>query len=100
MKDAAALAEVLAEARRCGEDIGSTVVLDRYARWRRMDRAAFALATDFFVRAYGSDTPLLKLARNAVTGAMNRMAPVKRFMMLEAAGFAGDTPRLLRGEAL
>ena len=100
MKDAAALAEVLADARRCGEDIGSAVVLDRYARWRRMDRAAFAWATDFFVRAYGSDTPLLKLARNAVTGAMNRMAPVKRFMMLEAAGFAGDTPRLLRGEAL
>ncbi len=100
MKDAAALAEVLADAKRCGEDIGSTVVLDRYARWRRMDRAAFALATDFFVRAYGSDTPLLKVARNAVTGAMNRLAPVKRFMMLEAAGFAGDTPRLLRGEAL
>ncbi len=100
MKDAAALAEVLADAKRCGEDIGSTIVLDRYARWRRMDRAAFALATDFFVRAYGSDTPPLKLARDAVTGVMNRMAPVKRLMMLEAAGFAGDTPRLLRGEAL
>ncbi len=100
LKDVAALAEVLVEARRRGEDIGSSLVLDRYARWRQLDRAAFALATDFFVRAYGSDTLLLKLARNAVTGEMNRLAPVKRFMMMEAAGLAGDTPRLLRGEAL
>ena len=100
LKDAAALAEVLVEARRRGEDIGGAGVLDRYARWRRLDRAAFALATDFFVRAYGSDAPLLRIARNAVTGAMNRLDPVKRFMMLEAGGFAGDTPKLMRGEAL
>ena len=100
LKDAAALAEVLVEARRRGEDIGGAGVLDRYARWRRLDRAAFALATEFFVRAYGSDTPLLRAARTAVTGAMNRLEPVKRFMMLEAGGFAGDTPRLMRGEAL
>ncbi len=100
LKDVAALAEVLVDARRRGEDIGSSLVLERYARWRRLDRAAFAWATDFFVRAYGSDTPWLRFARGAVTGAMNRLAPVKRLMMLEAGGFAGDTPRLLRGEAL
>ena len=100
LKDVAALAEVLTDASRRGEDIGGAGVLERYARWRRLDRAAFALATEFFVRAYGSDTPLLRVARTAVTGAMNRSNPVKRFMMLEAGGFAGDTPRLLRGEAL
>ena len=100
LKDVGALAEVLSEAKRRGEDIGGAGVLDRYARWRRFDRAAFALATDFFVRAYGSDTPLLRVARNAVTGAMNRLDPLKRLMMLEAGGFAGDTPRLLRAEAL
>ena len=100
LKDVGALAEVLSEAKRRGEDIGAAAVLERYARWRRLDRAAFALATDFFVRAYGSDTPLLRVARNAVTGAMNRLDPLKRFMMLEAGGFAGDTPRLMRGQAL
>ena len=100
LKDVAALAEVLTDASRRGEDIGGAGVLDRYARWRRLDRAAFALATEFFVRAYGSDTPLLRIARNAVTGAMNRSDPVKRFMMLEAGGFAGDVPRLMRGQAL
>ena len=35
-----------------------------------------------------------------MTGAMNRSDPVKRFMMLEAGGFAGDVPRLMRGQAL
>ena len=100
LKDVAALAEVLAEAKRRGEDIGGAGVLDRYARWRRLDRAAFALATDFFVRAYGSDFAPLRLARNAVTGAMNRLNPVKRLMMTEAGGFAGDMPKLLRAEAL
>ena len=84
LKDVAALAEVLTQAKRRGEDIGGAGVLDRYARWRRFDRAAFALATDFFVRAYGSDFAPLRIARNAVTGAMNRLDPLKRTMMLEA----------------
>ena len=100
LKDAAALAEVLAAARRRGEDIGSPGVLDRYAAWRRLDRAAFAWATEFFVRVYGSNTPLLRLARTAVTGAMNRSAGVKRAMMLEAGGLTGEPPRLMRGEPI
>ena len=100
LKDAAALAEVLADARRRGEDIGSPGVLERYARWRRLDRAAFAWATEFFVRVYDSNTPLLRAARTRVTGAMNRFIPLKRLMMLEAGGLTGDTPKLMRGEAL
>jgi 2-octaprenyl-6-methoxyphenol hydroxylase len=100
LKDAAALAEVLADAKAVGEDLGGEVTLARYARWRRLDRAAFALATDFFVRAYGSDTAPLRLLRSGVTGVMNRSRLVKRTMMLEAAGALGDPPKLLRGLAL
>lgn len=97
LKDAAALAEVLAEAKQVGEDLGGEGVLDRYARWRRLDRSAFALATDVFARAYGSNAAPLRLLRGAVTGAMQRSRPVKRLMMLEAAGALGDPPKLLRG---
>jgi 2-octaprenyl-6-methoxyphenol hydroxylase len=100
LKDVAALAEVLSEAHRRGEDIGGAAVLDRYARWRRVDRAAFMAATDFFVRAYGWSNPLFGVVRRTVTGAMERLPPVKRAMMMEAAGLAGEPPRLLRGEAL
>ncbi len=99
-KDVAALAEVVVDAQRLGEDIGSGLVLERYARWRRFDCAAFAVATDGFVRAYGSDTPLLKAVRGAVVGAMNRSQGLKRAMMLNAGGLLGDVPKLLRGQTL
>ena len=99
-KDAAALAEVVADAARLGEDVGAGQVLARYARWRRFDSTAFAAATDGFVRAYGSDFPLLKAARGAVVAAMNRSRPLKRAMILNACGLLGDPPRLLRGMPL
>jgi 2-octaprenyl-6-methoxyphenol hydroxylase len=58
------------------------------------------VATDGFVRAYGSDTPLLKAVRGAVVGAMNRSQGLKRAMMLNAGGLLGDVPKLLRGQTL
>ncbi|HEY5289806.1 MAG TPA: FAD-dependent monooxygenase, partial [Caulobacteraceae bacterium] len=50
LKDCAALAEVLVEAVRVGEDIGAPTVLARYERWRRADNIAVAAATDVFNR--------------------------------------------------
>ena len=40
LRDIAALAQVLTEARQRGEDIGSSLVLDRYQEWRRFDTAS------------------------------------------------------------
>ncbi len=100
LKDAAALAEVLAEAMRLGEDIGSAVVLERYARWRRLDNIAVSLACDGFNRLFSNDNPALRLARGAGLSLVNRIGPARRFFMHEAGGALGDLPRLLRGEAL
>ncbi len=100
LKDAAALAEVLSEAARLGEDIGSLSVLERYARWRRVDTVSNALAFDAFVRIYSNDNPLLRLARGAGMALINRIGPARRFFMQEAGGAVGDLPRLLRGESL
>ena len=100
LKDAAALAQVLVEAARLGEDIGSAAVLERYARWRRLDNLAVALACDGFVRLFSNDNPLLRLARGAGVGLVNRIGPLRRLMMGEAGGAVGDLPKLLRGEAL
>jgi 2-octaprenyl-6-methoxyphenol hydroxylase len=97
LKDAAALAEVLADAARLGEDIGSAAVLERYARWRRFDNAALAAATDVFNRLFSNDNPLVRLARGAGMAAVNRIGPARRFFMQEAGGAVGDLPRLLRG---
>jgi 2-octaprenyl-6-methoxyphenol hydroxylase len=100
LKDAAALAEVLAEATRLGEDIGSAVVLERYARWRRLDNLAVSLACDGFNRLFSNDNPVLRAARGAGLALVNRIGPARRFFMQEAGGALGDLPRLLRGEGL
>jgi len=100
LKDAAALAEVLAEASRLGEDIGSDAVLERYAAWRRFDNVTVAMATDAFVHLFSNDNPLLRAARGLGISVVNRIGPARRFFMAEAGGSVGDLPRLLRGEAL
>jgi 2-octaprenyl-6-methoxyphenol hydroxylase len=100
LKDIAALAEVLVEARRLGEDIGSPLVLERYARWRRFDNVMLAAATDGFTRLFSNDNALLRLARGAGLGAVNALGPARRFFMQEAGGATGELPRLLRGMPL
>jgi 2-octaprenyl-6-methoxyphenol hydroxylase len=100
LKDAAALAEVIVDAARLGEDIGSEAVLERYARWRRLDNIAVSLACDGFNRLFANDNPLLRLGRDAGMALVNRIGPARRFFMQEAGGAVGDLPRLLRGQAL
>ena len=98
LKDAAALAEVLAEAVRLGEDLGAETVLERYARWRRFDNAALAAGFDAFVRLFSTDIAPVRLARDLGMAAVNRIGPLRRAFMHEAGGATGDLPRLLRGE--
>jgi 2-octaprenyl-6-methoxyphenol hydroxylase len=100
LKDAAALAEVIVDAMRVGEDIGSEVVLDRYARWRRFDTVTLAAATDVFNRLFSNDNPVARAVRGAGMAVVNRIGPARRFFMQEAGGAVGDLPRLLRGEPL
>jgi 2-octaprenyl-6-methoxyphenol hydroxylase len=100
LKDVAALAQVLVEAVRLGEDIGDELVLGRYARWRGVDKIGVALASDLFTRLFSNDRPLLRAARGAGMALVNRIGPARRFFMAEAGGAVGDLPRLLRGEAL
>lgn len=100
LKDAAALAETLVEARRLGEDIGSASVLERYVRWRRFDNLAMAAMTDGFDRLFATDNPLVRGVRDAGMAVVNAVPAARRFFMAEAGGSVGDVPRLLRGEAL
>jgi 2-octaprenyl-6-methoxyphenol hydroxylase len=97
LRDVAALAEVMGAARQRGEDAGSAVALARYEEWRRFDTASLALATDTFNRLFSNDNPLLRLARDLGMGAVNRMPPLRRAFIREAAGLSGDLPRLMRG---
>jgi len=97
LRDVAALAQVLSEARGRGEDISSELVLRRYEQWRRFDTAALALTTDLTNRLFSNDNPLLRLVRDVGMGAVNAVPSLRRGLMREAAGLTGDLPKLMRG---
>lgn len=96
-RDIAALCEVLADAKRRGEDIASPLVLERYQQWRRFDNTTLALATDSFNRMFSNDNPLIRVVRDLGMGAINAIPQLRRGFMREAAGLTGDLPRLMRG---
>lgn len=99
-RDVAALAQVLAEAKRRGEDIGNDQVLARYQSWRRFDTAAMAMATDGFNRLFSNDNPLLRGVRGLGMGLINAAPGLKRQFIRQAAGLNGDLPQLLQGRTL
>ncbi|NIA71009.1 UbiH/UbiF/VisC/COQ6 family ubiquinone biosynthesis hydroxylase [Pelagibius litoralis] len=100
LRDVAALAEAVVDARRLGLDIGSATVLQRYQRWRRFDNMALIAATDSLNRLFSTDLPPVRLLRDLGLAAVNRMPPLKRFFMRHAMGLVGDLPRLVKGETL
>lgn len=100
LRDVGALAEVLVEAARRGEDIGAAPVLERYQQWRRFDTATLALATDAFNKLFSNDNPLLRLGRDLGMGLVNSIPALRRGFVREAAGLTGELPRLLRGQAI
>ncbi len=105
LRDVAALAEVLTDAHRLGQDIGAADVLARYQQWRRFDNVALAAATDLLTRLFSNDLRPVALARSFGLGIVNRIGPARRLFMRHAGGalaLGGEKrlPKLLRGEAL
>ncbi|UWR39717.1 FAD-dependent monooxygenase [Phaeobacter inhibens] len=100
LRDVGALAEVLTEAKRRGEDIASPLVLARYQQWRRFDTASLVAATDMFNRLFSSDNPLLRLGRDIGMGVVGAIPGLRQNFIREAAGLTGDLPRLLQGRAI
>jgi 2-octaprenyl-6-methoxyphenol hydroxylase len=99
-RDVAALVEVVSDAVRLGFDPGDAQALERYERWRRFDSVSSAAAFDGLNRLFASDLTLLRAAREAGLGVVDRVPALKRFFVSEAAGVTGELPRLLRGEAV
>ena len=100
LRDAAALAEVVADAARLGLDPGAPDVLERYQRWRRFDTMSMGVATDGLNRLFSNRSDALRLFRDIGLGLVERLPALKRIFIREAAGFTGEVPKLLRGEVL
>jgi len=100
LRDVAALAEAVVDARRLGLDVGDALVLERYQRWRRFDNLVLMAVTDGLNRLFSNDIAPVRLARDLGLAAVNQLPVLKRLFMRHAMGMVGDLPRLVRGERL
>lgn len=95
-KDAAALIDVVCEAREVGLDPGSETVLARYSEWRRFDSAATALFMDVTDRVFSNDNLLLKPLRGLALTAANRFGPLRKALARQASADQKALPSLMR----
>lgn len=100
LRDVGAIAQVLIEAARRGEDIGAPDVLTRYQQWRRFDATALALGMDGVNRLFSNDSSILRAARDTGLAVVNAIPGLRRGFMRQAAGLTGDLPRLLAGQPI
>jgi 2-octaprenyl-6-methoxyphenol hydroxylase len=100
LRDVAALADVLVDARRLGLDIGQADVLERYQRWRRFDAMALIAVTDGLNRLFTNDLAPVRFVRDLGLATVDALPALKRVFMHHAMGTLGILPRLLRGETI
>lgn len=94
----AALAEVLSGAAFLGRDIGALDVLEEYQQWRRFDALALVAGCAALNELFANDNRLVQGLRDSGLGLVERMTPLKRYFVNEAAGSQGTLPKLLSGE--
>jgi 2-octaprenyl-6-methoxyphenol hydroxylase len=97
IRDVAALAELIVDTRRLGLDIGDDALLECYQAWRRFDAVLLAAVTDGLNRLFSNTSAPLRLIRDLGLAAVNRVPPLKRFLMRDAMGITGELPRLVQG---
>ncbi len=97
LKDVATLAEILIEARRLGQDIGSINLLETYSNWRKFDVLSMGIFTDISNRIFSNNNIALRITRGLGLLAIANKASLRRGIVKEAAGIYGDLPKLMRG---
>lgn len=96
LRDVAALAQILTEAKTRGENIAAIQVLERYQEWRRFDTQALVAATDLTNKLFSNDNPILRAGRDIGMGLVGKIPALRRTFMREAAGLTGELPDLMR----
>ncbi len=97
IRDVAALAEVIADAKRTGQDFGELQVLNRYADWRRWDQRQTMAFTDALNRLFANPLWPVRAARNLGLLAFDLCLPIKRLFTRQTMGLYGRLPKLARG---
>jgi 2-octaprenyl-6-methoxyphenol hydroxylase len=103
LRDAASLAEVLADGRaqrRDAFDPGDGLWLERYREWRVADRTNIVRFTDGLVRLFSQPLGPIKALRDLGLIAFDLMPLAKGALSQLSLGAAGRIPKLARGASL
>jgi len=98
LRDAATLAELIADVRGQNLDIGSPGVLARYDAARRADATSRRIAIDLLNRSLLMDFLPVHGVRGLSLYLVDRIGPLRRALMREGVNPAASQPRLMRGE--
>lgn len=102
LRDAACLAEVIADAKREAStvDPGSPVLLQRYSDWRSDDRKGIIGFTDGLVGLFSKTSSPVRALRNAGMLLFDLSPTAKDYLAQLSLGAAGKIPRMARGGEL
>lgn len=100
LRDAAALAEVIADAARLGLDIGSAVTLAAYEKRRVADVDGRVYGTEGFNHLVSNSKTAVHGLRRAGLRVVSGFAPLKNIAMQQGLAPQDAESRLLRGQAL
>ncbi len=96
LRDAAALAEAVAEPLGLGLDPADPGALETYERARRFDAALMAGATDGLNRLFSNDSLPVRVLRDVGMGLVDRVPALKRLFIRDASGLSGAVPERFR----
>lgn len=97
LRDVAVLAEVISDAVKQNNDIGSMDVLNQYANWRKKDHRNVLTATDSMVKLFSNPLGIVKTARNLGILASDMIPGIRHLISRQAMGLTGKQPKLSRG---
>ena len=100
LRDVASIGEIIINAHRRGEDIGSLAVLKRYETWRRFETSMMAATTDIINKTFSNNNMILKTVTNLGLRFLNKNQFLKKHLIREAAGLNGNIPKLLQGKLI
>lgn len=100
LRDIATLAEILTDAARLGEDIGSKNVLDRYERRRHLDIKSHVIGIDGYNRVVANDMSFLKDMRRLGLKGLDKIPGLKNIAMHQGLLPSMDEGRLVNGSPL
>jgi 2-octaprenyl-6-methoxyphenol hydroxylase len=98
LRDAATLAELVADTHRQNADVGSPALLARYDAQRRADTMSRRIAVDLLNRSLLTDFLPVQGMRGLSLYLVDRIGPLRRALMREGVMPATSQPRLMRGE--